>query len=91
MQLLVKNNIDPSGLAESLQVISSYHKRLISESPAGEVLEKLQKIEILNSHPEIEKRIENLRKQSDLYKQSQTIKPLDFNYEAFKTAVKENF
>ncbi len=91
MQLLVQNKIDPSGLAESLQVINNYHKRLISESPAGEVLEKLQKIEILNSHPEIEKRIENLRKRSDLYKQSQTIKPLDFNYEAFKTAVKENF
>lgn len=91
MKLLVQNNVDPSGLAESLQVINNYHKKLISESPTGEVLEKLQKIEILNSHPEMEKRIENLRKQSDLYKQSQTFKPLVFNYEAFKAAVKENF
>ena len=91
MKLLVKNGIDPKGLAESLQIINNYHKKLISESPAADVLEKVQKIEILNSHPEIEKRIENLRKQSDLYTQSQTFKPLDFNYEAFKTAVKENF
>lgn len=91
MKLLVNNGIDPSGLAESLQVISSYNKKLISESPASEVLKKLQKIEILNSHPEIEKRIESLRKQSEAYSQSQKFKPLDFNYEDFKSAVKENF
>lgn len=91
MKLLVKNGVDPTGLANSLQNINSYHKKLISQSPAADVLEKLQKIEILNSHPEIEKRIENLRKQSDIYKQSEKFKPLDFNYDAFKTAVKENF
>lgn len=91
MKLLVKNGVDPTGLANSLQVINNYHKKLVDESPAADVLEKLQKIELLNSHPEIEKRIENLRQQSDLYKQSQKFKPLDFNYDAFKAAVKENF
>lgn len=91
MKLLVKNGVDPTGLANSLQVINAYHKKLVSESRAADVLEKIQKIEILNSHPEIEKRIENLRQQSDVYKQSLTFKPLDFDYDAFKEAVKENF
>ena len=95
MKILVKNGVDPSGLSTSLQVINNYQKKLIAESPGADMLEKLQKIEILNSHPEIEKRIENLRKQADVYKQSQKFVPVDFtskfNYEEFKSAVKENF
>ena len=95
MKILVKNGVDPSGLSISLQVINNYQKKLIAESPGADMLEKLQKIEILNSHPEIEKRIENLLQQADVYKQSQKFVPVDFtskfNYEEFKSAVKENF
>lgn len=91
MDLLVTNGIDPAGLANSLEVIYGYHKKLIDQTPGGEVLEKLQKIEILSSHPEIEKRIVNLRKEADRYKESKIFKPLDFDYESFQNQVKENF
>ena len=91
MKLLVKNAVDPSGLSTSLQIINNYQKKLIAESPGADMLEKLQKIEILNSHPEIEKRIENLRLQAEGYKQSHKFVPVDFNFEEFKSAVKENF
>ena len=91
MDLLVANEIDPSGLANSLDVIYGYHKKLIDQAPGGEVLEKLQKIEILSSHPEIEKRIVNLRKQADRYKESKRFNSLDFDYESFQNQVKENF
>lgn len=95
MKLLVASGVDPSGLSTSLQIINNYQKKLITESPGADMLEKLQKIEILNSHPEIEKRIEILRQQADVYKQSHKFVPVDFrsdfNFEEFKAAVKENF
>jgi len=91
MDLMIANGISPSGLANSLDVIYSYHKKLVDQAPASEVLEKLQKIEILNSHPEIEKRIVNLRKQADLYKESKIFNPVDFDFESFQNTVKENF
>jgi beta-barrel assembly-enhancing protease len=91
MTLLVNSGVDPSGLSASLQIINEYQKKLTAESPGSDVLEKLQKIEILNSHPEIEKRIERLRAQALEYKQSQNFIPVDFNFEDFKKSVKENF
>jgi len=61
LRMLAENQIDPEGLPRSLETIQKHYKKRIDENPAGEVLKKLQKIEILNSHPDIEKRIENLR------------------------------
>jgi predicted Zn-dependent protease len=49
------------GLAEALEIIFEQNKKVISQTAAGEIAEKLQKIELLSSHPETEKRIANLK------------------------------
>lgn len=60
IRYLIANNIDPHGLPEALRLLMNENIKLKSQQPEGEVLNQLQKIEILNSHPEMEKRIEEL-------------------------------
>lgn len=67
LQLLVANQINPIGLAQSLDAIRMYQKKIREQQPGSEILEKIGKIEILMSHPEVEKRIENLRKRAQTF------------------------
>ncbi|HPI39692.1 MAG TPA: M48 family metallopeptidase [Pseudobdellovibrionaceae bacterium] len=93
---MIESQIDPIGLSQSLQIIRDQQQRLISQSPGSEALNQLQKIEILNSHPDIEKRIQSLTdraqqlKQESL-KQGRSISPIEFDYEKFKNEIKERF
>lgn len=91
LELLIENEIDPEGLANSLKAIFDQQKKMISEAPGAEVLEKLQKIEILNSHPDIEKRISSLRARSNELRKSKKVNMINFDYDKFKNAVKEQY
>lgn len=91
LQLLIKSEINPIGLSESIKIIMEQSKRLISQSPGSEVLNKLQKIEILSSHPEPEKRIQSLAERANELTSGKNIKPLVFDYKKFKGNVKERF
>lgn len=91
LELLIENKIDPEGLANSLKAIFDQQKKMISESPGAEVLEKLQKIEILNSHPDIEKRISSLRARSNDLRKNKKVNMINFDYDKFKNAVKEQY
>lgn len=71
IQLLEKNGINPIGLAESLDAIRLYQKKIREQQPGSEILSKIEKIEILMSHPEVEKRIEHLRKQAQNFQSKQ--------------------
>jgi beta-barrel assembly-enhancing protease len=91
LYLLTQSKINPIGLSNSLEKINNETQKLISEQPAAEIIEKLQKIEILNSHPEVEKRILQLReKASDLTKIHHTEK-IVYDYQKFKNEVQKHF
>ena len=87
IRLLTSRQIDPMGLPDALHQIFEHQKKLIAEKPESEVLEKIQKIEILNSHPEIEERIRNLRLQAS----NGSKKLIRFDFEKFKNRVKEHY
>lgn len=89
INLLLANQINPEGLARGLELIHQESQKLISQSPGSEVLEKLQKIELLNSHPETEKRIARLKELTS--QQNKTFKKINFDYAEFKQLVKESF
>jgi beta-barrel assembly-enhancing protease len=91
IELLVHSEIDPVGLANSLILISGEQKKLISQNPAGEVLEKLQKIELLSSHPEVENRVKDIKTYSNELLKDKSLKAIEFDYEKFKISVKEYF
>lgn len=96
LELLYMSQINSLGLSESLSKIQEQQKKLISESPQGEILEKLQKIEILNSHPEIEKRIQSLKERAlkfndSILSNSKQMRVIDFNFQEFQKEIKENF
>lgn len=60
IRYLIASHIDPHGLPEALRLLMEENIKLKSQQPGAEVLNQLQKIEILNSHPEMEKRIQEL-------------------------------
>jgi Zn-dependent protease with chaperone function len=91
VELLVTNNLDPKGLGRALTAIDSEIKKMFSQSPAKDVLEKLQKIEILNSHPLVDERVKNINVLSDKLTQDKKIKKIDFPYGDFQKLVKDTF
>lgn len=91
LQLLAQNKINPSGLAQALEKMHIESQKMVRQSPGSEVLEKLQKIEILSSHPEIEKRIANLKIKSQALSQEIKFKEINFDYSHFQSDVKERF
>lgn len=88
--LLVRSQLDPSGLAESLEKLEAYKKRLLQSQPGSEILEKLSKIEMLSSHPETLSRVQKLQA---LYAPlgSQKWKKLGWNWTDFQKRVKEHY
>jgi predicted Zn-dependent protease len=91
LKMLVASHINPIGLSKSLAKMSEESKKLIQQSPAPEVLERLQKIEILNSHPQIEKRIAYLKEQAEALSSDAKFKNLNFDFKNFQSQVKERF
>ncbi len=91
MQLLIDNKVHPIGLGECLEIIMEKQKVLIAQSPGGEMLEKLQSIEILSSHPDPQGRIAHLKSKAlELANQNET-KQIDFDLKKFQSQVKEYF
>jgi predicted Zn-dependent protease len=91
IKVLIQNRINPIGLSQSLAKMNAESKKLIQQSPTPELLGKLQKIELLSSHPEIEKRIASLLEQAEKLTAEIEIRKLDFDFKKFQSQVKENF
>lgn len=89
LHMMADAQLRSSGLPEALKIIFEYQKKLSSESAVGKMTEKLQKIEILGSHPEIESRIAALREAS-LATQSYSALELK-EFADFKKEVMEKF
>lgn len=91
IDLLIQNQIDPSGLATSLSMIRDEQQKLMKQSPAADVLEKLSKIEVLNSHPNIDQRIEGIKNKIRKKTGDKKFKPIQFDYKKFQKSVKDSF
>jgi Zn-dependent protease with chaperone function len=95
LQLLARNQIDPRGLPEGLQVMANQMQKLKNQQPGqeatGEILKQIEKLELFNSHPELNKRIENLMSRSGELSHGQEFKSFNFDYVRFRSLVKENF
>jgi len=76
VEMLVQAGISPKGLGSSLNKIQEHYQKIIKEQPGSEILEKIEKVNWLRSHPEMSLRLKNLEDKiatMDLSK----IKPLD--------------
>lgn len=91
IDFLIQNGISPVGLATALRRINAESKKMIQSSPAPEVIEKLNKIELLSSHPEVEKRIEQINEKSNELSKGIEYREMVFDYSEFKREVKDNF
>lgn len=91
IEFLVQNRVRPTGLATALNRINAEKKKMIQLSPAPEVLEKLNKIELLSSHPEVEKRIEQVIEKSNALSKGVEYREMEFDYSGFKGEVKDKF
>lgn len=91
VDLMIQNKVDPLGLARSLRVIQDEQKKLIRQSPGGEMMEKLSKIEILSSHPDIDGRIESINNKAKSKLGDTVIEPIPFDYTAWKAVIKDAY
>lgn len=91
IEFLIQNRIRPTGLATALNRINAETKKIVQQSPAPEVLEKLNKIELLSSHPEVEKRIEKIIEKSNELSKGVEYREMDFDYSGFKSEIKDKF
>jgi Zn-dependent protease with chaperone function len=91
IEFLIQNRIRPTGLATALNRINAETKKIVQQFPAPEVLEKLNKIELLSSHPEVEKRIEKIIEKSNELSKGVEYREMDFDYSGFKSEIKDKF
>ncbi len=91
IEFLIQNRIRPTGLATALNRINAETKKMVQQSPAPEVLEKLNKIELLSSHPEFEKRIGQIIAISNELSKDVEYREMEFDYSGFKREVKDKF
>lgn len=94
VQMMLDSRIDPSGLKSALQIIEAHYKKIMSESPGADKIEKILNQNFLRSHPktdqrclEIQKQIDDLRKNSK-YENVEYIN-LESQWADFKNAMKE--
>lgn len=59
--MLVAANINPMGMVNSLSQLAAEQEKLMKQMPGGEVLEKMQKVDLWSTHPEMQARIDELR------------------------------
>lgn len=89
---LIKAKIDPRGLVGALKILDQESKKQLAEMPGGDALEKLSKLELWSTHPEMERRISELsqyiEKHNDLLID---IKPIEFNYIDFVDSVRKSY
>jgi Zn-dependent protease with chaperone function len=91
VQLLVSNGLSPRGLPSGLKKLHEFSKKRIAESPGSEVLEKLESIEMLKSHPNTESRVADLETLILELEKTHQFKNLTVDWKQFQNKVKENF
>lgn len=91
IEFLIQNGVRSTGLATALNRINAETKKMVQQSPAPEVLEKINKIELLSSHPEVEKRIEQIIEKSNELSKGVEYREMEFDYSGFKREVKDKF
>lgn len=87
VDLLVQNSVNPLGLGRGLSIIRDKQNALMRQSPGGGMIERLNKIELLNSHPDIDLRIEKINTKGNKLMGDKKIPALEFDYNAWKEAV----
>lgn len=91
VELLVSQGLSPRGLPSGLQKLHDLSAKLISQSPGSEVLQKLESIEFLRSHPNTENRIATLNSSIEELEKNHQFRTLDVDWIQFQKKVKENF
>ncbi len=91
VNLLLRNQIEPSGLARALKKINAESQKLIKQSPGADILEKLSKIEVLSSHPDIDQRIQKLENMTKEKMGNQKFAKIKFDYNRLQSKVHDSF
>ena len=78
VEILFRNQIDPSGLDSALTKIELEMQKMISEVPAGDIIEKLQNQNFLRSHPQTSERKKNIQEQILKLRQTQEFQNIKF-------------
>lgn len=91
MLVLSQNSVDPMGLPLALEIIVNQQKKLMAQTPGGEIMDKLQRIEILSSHPDPKARVEALQKNASELRQQFKVQPVTFDFLKFQKQIKERF
>ena len=87
---LIKSQVDPRGLIKSLRKLDLEAKKVLEGHPGKDVISVLSKVDLWSTHPEMEKRIQDLER--FIIQQGEfTTRPIDYDYSDFVSAVRANY